>query len=53
MDNPDVIAKIKVYEEQIAILETQFDNSKKMKTKYTIRQICIFCNNLLTAIYIL
>ena len=35
MDNPDVIVKIKVYEEKIAILETQLNDTKEHLTKYT------------------
>ena len=35
MDNPDVIAKIKVYEEQIALLETQLNDTKIHLKKYT------------------
>ena len=35
MDNPEVIAKIKYYEEQIAILETQLNDTKEHLKKYT------------------
>ena len=35
MDHPDVIVKIKDYEEQIAILETQLNDTKKHLKKYT------------------
>ena len=35
MDNPEVIAKIKYYEEQITILETQLNDTKEHLKKYT------------------
>ena len=34
MDNPEVIAKIKYYEERIAILETQLNDTKEHLSKY-------------------
>ena len=35
MDNPEVIAKIKYYEEQITILKTQLNDTKEHLKKYT------------------
>ena len=35
MDNPEVIAKLQYYEEQIAILETQLNDTKEHLKKYT------------------
>ena len=35
MDNPEVIEKIKIYEEQISLLKTELNNTKEHLDKYT------------------
>jgi gas vesicle protein len=35
MDNPEVIEKIKTYEEQISLLKTELNNTKEHLHKYT------------------